>query len=359
MLAVAVVAAPGPALARHAAAAASVELTRWEASADASTSTAAPKGKKKQRAESAPLEIELPVKVRGKVPTSTKGRLTGRLEAAVAGTSVEGGPFRVRMTVALAKKKNYTITLTVVDPADATVVELSEACKGCSQGEAGTTVAELVTRVAQAVAELPPPAGTLSVTSVPAGAQVSVDGEPRGTSPQSLELPPGEHEVVVTHAGYEDRRETVVVEPGEPQALELSLTETAAAAVGPSEPEPSKRKRERGSTSSPADTGPKAGKPWTIAGGVMLGLGLAGVLTGVAFILVDEQAIPSKCKGDQVDFRGVCRVRYDTLLGGALGVAGGALAIGGGIALMVKGRKVTMKARAGKGQASLGVTLRF
>jgi hypothetical protein len=50
----------------------------------------------------------------------------------------------------------------------------------------------------------PPPApSTLltKVTSMPPGAQLFVDGEPRGVTPQSLALPSGEHRVVVAADG--------------------------------------------------------------------------------------------------------------------------------------------------------------
>ena len=47
----------------------------------------------------------------------------------------------------------------------------------------------------------PPPTGTLAVNSNPAGAQVVVDGQTRGTTPLTLELPPGEHVMVLSADG--------------------------------------------------------------------------------------------------------------------------------------------------------------
>ena len=317
------------------------------------------------------LEVKLPVKVKGKVSKSSQGRLIGRLEAAVAGVSVEGGPYRVRMTVGLAKKDNYTLTLTVTGANGKTVAEVSEPCKGCSVSQAGDTVAALVPQAVTRIAERANAPGEVSVASVPPGATVSVDGEERGPAPQVLELSPGEHTVVVTKDGFVEQRQTVVVEPESTQQLELSLE---AASVGPepagkkgnkskknekSEDEQKADKGKKGKKGKVVDTGPKAGKPWTIAGGVMMGLGLGSILTGVALILVDEDPIPSECQGDQVDFRGVCRVRYNTLGSGIIAVTVGALGVGGGIALMVKGRQVTVRARASKTQATLGVGVRF
>jgi hypothetical protein len=50
-------------------------------------------------------------------------------------------------------------------------------------------------------AMMPPPIGTLAVDSNPAGAQVVIDGTPKGTTPITLELAPGEHVMVLTAEG--------------------------------------------------------------------------------------------------------------------------------------------------------------
>lgn len=50
----------------------------------------------------------------------------------------------------------------------------------------------------------PPPAkGTLTVDTRPSGADVRIDGEPRGTAPLSLTLPAGAHTLTVRHGGDE------------------------------------------------------------------------------------------------------------------------------------------------------------
>jgi hypothetical protein len=47
----------------------------------------------------------------------------------------------------------------------------------------------------------PPPTGTLAVNSNPAGAQVVIDGAPKGTTPITLDLAPGEHVLVLSADG--------------------------------------------------------------------------------------------------------------------------------------------------------------
>ena len=51
------------------------------------------------------------------------------------------------------------------------------------------------------VAMQPPPSGTLAVSSNPAGAQVIIDGNPKGATPLTLELPPGDHIMVLSADG--------------------------------------------------------------------------------------------------------------------------------------------------------------
>ena len=71
-------------------------------------------------------------------------------------------------------------------------------------------------------------AGTLAITTEPAGLVVTVDNQPRGASPVAVTgLAPGAHEVVVTR-GTSVFRRTVSVEPGVQTALMVS---TAGAGI--------------------------------------------------------------------------------------------------------------------------------
>ncbi|MBA2541202.1 MAG: PEGA domain-containing protein, partial [Deltaproteobacteria bacterium] len=47
------------------------------------------------------------------------------------------------------------------------------------------------------------PAAEIRVSSTPAGATVYIDGVRRGLTPLALELPLGEHTVIVERAGYQ------------------------------------------------------------------------------------------------------------------------------------------------------------
>jgi serine/threonine-protein kinase len=104
----------------------------------------------------------------------------------------------------------------------------------------GTEVA-----VAQPPVPTPPPSGAraaaapargrLLVRTVPAGATVSVNGRPRGTSPATIrDLPFGTYNVTVSRAGYRRRVQRVTVSqavPARDVTIELVRTAPAAAAT--------------------------------------------------------------------------------------------------------------------------------
>jgi hypothetical protein len=56
--------------------------------------------------------------------------------------------------------------------------------------------------------------GSLVVESTPPGAEVTIDGEDRGTTPLAVDLPPGRHELTMTRRGV-TRRFSVEIRPGE------------------------------------------------------------------------------------------------------------------------------------------------
>ena len=67
---------------------------------------------------------------------------------------------------------------------------------------------------------------SLEVLSQPPGATVSVDGQPRGETPLSLTLAPGEHALAITQDGYLENRQSVDLEAGTAETLSVTLTST-------------------------------------------------------------------------------------------------------------------------------------
>lgn len=75
-----------------------------------------------------------------------------------------------------------------------------------------------------------PTLGTLSVTSAPSGATVSIDGDAQGSTPISgIKLSEGAHTVLLILAGYEDYSRDVMINRNEPVQLQVSLTKKAEA----------------------------------------------------------------------------------------------------------------------------------
>ncbi len=290
------------------------------------------------QAEPAGVEVE-PLEVKGKLSKDSRGKLAAHLQGAAAAAKVSGGPYRARLAVSFSGKRDYSLTLTLLGSDGATAATASDACKACSLDEVGTRIDALMEQATAGLVqeEAPPAVASVSVNSTPLGARIRVDGADRGLTPQQLELAPGEHVVIVDKPGFVEREQNITVEAGVDQKLELELTAQPAA----------------------APTGASPGRGLKIGGAVVLGLGLAGVGTGVAMILIDEDPMPLRCSGADVDFRGVCRYRYDTLIGGIVGAGLGAVGVAGGLAMLIKGHQISVRARVGKEQASLGLVWRW
>jgi len=146
-----------------------------------------------------------------------------------------------------------------------------------------TSLADRVTEANARIAELEKKLPVaVALTSEPAGASVTVDGEPReGVTPIELQLLPGRHTVRLELAGHEPVEKDVEVEAGASQNLSLSLAalpepvEEAPAVV-----EPAPQVEEGGSHVVPY---------------VLLGLAGAGAVVGGVF---GYQALQAKSDFD-------------------------------------------------------------
>lgn len=91
---------------------------------------------------------------------------------------------------------------------------------------AGRT-AQVTPQVRIAVA---PSVGSVRIFSTTPGAIISLDGEVLGGSPQTKEVPAGEHIVQVTADGYQSTTQTVVVVAGQQKVVQINLEAVARAA---------------------------------------------------------------------------------------------------------------------------------
>jgi len=137
---------------------------------------------------------------------------------------------------------------------------------------------------------------SLAVTTEPAGALISVDGKPQGTSPMKIVTSPGKHELAIERAGYVSERRRIKLAPGE--ASELALTLAAA----PTQP-----------TSRPK---------WPL---LVVGAGAVAIATGTIISLTVDPPPPSEPQPK----------RLYSVPGISLAVAGG-LAVGVGLYLYLR-----------------------
>lgn len=94
--------------------------------------------------------------------------------------------------------------------------------RGRNDLQGGTYATITITLTAPSVAV--PPAGLLSVRSVPSGAEVRIDGTPQGTTPLDLMgVPEGNHRVERSNPGYRIWRGNTTVTAGETTLLEATL----------------------------------------------------------------------------------------------------------------------------------------
>jgi hypothetical protein len=86
------------------------------------------------------------------------------------------------------------------------------------------------------VFSLAPRSGRLVVDSLPAGAEVTVDGERAGSTPIELEVAPGRHQVVWRLAGHRPRGRSVDVRGGEALDLREQLVTLGGAPIAAASP---------------------------------------------------------------------------------------------------------------------------
>jgi hypothetical protein len=133
----------------------------------------------------------------------------------------------------------------------------------------------------------------LKVKTDPAGALVTLDGEPQmGTTPMSLKLAPGHHKVHVSSPGYDAVDKEIDVAAAGDQ-LDLALVKAPAVAAAPP-------------PALPIDTIPPPAEPVAerrspTAGFVLLGVGVAGAAVGTIFVIKALQAKSDFDNGEKTD----------------------------------------------------------
>lgn len=188
------------------------------------------------------------------------------------------------------------------------LASVDDVCEICGLEE----VAELVELRAAALGESldRPSEGTIRITSNPPGALVFVDDRTVGGTPLELVLPAGPHVVRVEKPGFLEDVEAVEVRSGVDDEVRFRLV------VMP--------------------TKDRSARRWSIAGGVSLGLGLAGIAAGIPMVIMDGNPYKTDCRADPL---GNCAELYDTMAAGASLTTAGVIGLGAGTAMLLIGRK--------------------
>ena len=122
----------------------------------------------------------------------------------------------------------------------------------------------------------------LMVFTAPGGARVEVDGKDLGTSPTSVELQPGTHQVTVTADGFQAAERAVELSPAHSTAMTITLLPRAGGSDAPRRTELSPPPGAPSLLTPPPSTAPRRRVLTWVAGGAAA----AGLGTGVALGLV-------------------------------------------------------------------------
>lgn len=301
--------------------------------------------------------------------------------AAAAGTS--GVDYLVRTRIEVDGRA-YRVSMELFDASGTSVARVENDCEICGVAEVGDLISDVAARLTAKLEAGSAP--VLVVRSSPDGARVRVDGELAGTTPTTIELSEGTHDVRVAKPGFIPQQRTIDAVGGVRETLDLTLqpeprgsavlvvqsAPSGAAVSIDGEPvgktplthpiEPGRhelrvelsghRPQIREVVLAPdkreeiAINFRRAGQTATILGGVSLGGGLAAIGAGIALLVIDGREDTSDCSGDNVDADGDCKYEFTTLGGGIAATVTGAVLAGVGVALLVIGKRRAKKSRA-------------
>lgn len=226
---------------------------------------------------------------------------------------------------------DYGIAVRLYDAAGTLKVDESSTCEICSYPDA---IEALVTEAAEVREPLiryvdnpyadreaaefeDDDISRLAIRTEPPGALVRLDGERIGKTPVEIDVEPGLRDLQITLRHHNDIVQTVRAPRGGSELLTYTMVEN-----------------------DERQTRALRITAWTFS---MVGVALIGA--GVPLLALEERPVRNQCSGNDVDFNGRCRYRYDTLLPGAL-------LTGFGMASLVTGITTGVIAAVRKGRQS-------
>jgi hypothetical protein len=197
-------------------------------------------------------------------------------------------------------RKTYDITLELVNGRTGAVIGTHrERCEICGVEEAGEKMGLAASALRTRLEALVRAPARFVIRSRPAGAAVSMDGQPIGRTPLDREIASGAHSLQVSAEGYEVSQRSLTVVSGVDETLDLELL-----------PLPSKF-------------------PFRAAGITAVALGAAAIAAGIYAVAIDGDEIA--CSAGEKDPWGHCpHLRSTRTLGAVLvGLGVGSATLGG------------------------------
>jgi hypothetical protein len=194
----------------------------------------------------------------------------------------------------------------------------------------------------------------LTVLTSPDGATLSIDEQPVGPTPITLELKPGRHRAILHLTGYLDQTAEFVLDARTPQDLSLKLVAQPPAPTGNVAPAPRASSPNADRGASPTEKERRFGPvPW-----VVVGAGAASMLGALGFELGRRSAESAAENASQLDYQ----THFDAMQGRqttarVLFAVGGGLLVTGGV-LFFLDRPPSASPRVALGCNGLGCALR-
>lgn len=280
-----------------------------------------------------PTEVEAAV---GNAAECDKQRCYGKI------ADKTGASHMVRSVVTV-NERDYDVAVQLIDPATGNVLASSkESCEICGIADAGGLISAAAATLQTKLEALAAGPSSLSLSSEPEGAIVTIDGEVAGTTPLEMPVVPGKKVIRISAEGYIAIEREVTFVEGVSESLTFELEEV-----------PSKL----------------PGATW---GWVSLGVGTAGLGAGIALTYLHGEENKRDCSAANAtkDGDGDCKFLWDTKWAGAGASIAGAALLTLGVAILINsgvkkkggGKKSKKKAEVsdvGLGPGSIMVRGRF
>ena len=221
------------------------------------------------------------------------------------------GATHIVRAVIVVVDRDYTVKVELYDAEGAKMVSTSDGCEICGVVDVGGLIETQAATMRTKLDALASGPAAINITSNPEAAEVTLDGEPFGTTPIDKPIIPGDHVIRVSKEGYIAVQEKRTFVEGARETLNYELEKV-----------PNRL--------------PK--RPW---GWASLGVGIGAVGGGVAMIVLHDMdyKLSGACTGAQIDQDGDCQYLFNTKWYG-LGLSlGGAALVTLGVAILINTSK--------------------